>query len=128
MHFKKFEWYYFVATFLSRTLYVWSMYRNGKINALFVSKVIVINYVVFFLVLGCNFLLVFLYLLTMCIIVLSILKKIYVYTLKAYVVQWRRKMLWNRLSSMTFHWIRNGSKPDWKIMYSIELQTIFYEY
>ncbi len=25
------------------------------------------------------------------------------------------------------HWINTGSQPDWKIVYSIELQTIFYE-
>ncbi len=29
---------------------------------------------------------------------------------------------------ITIRWIRTGSKTDWKIMYSIELQTIFYEY
>ena len=29
---------------------------------------------------------------------------------------------------ITIRWIRTGSKPDWKIMYSIELHTIFYEY
>ena len=26
------------------------------------------------------------------------------------------------------HWIRNGSQPYWKIMYSFLLQTIFQEY
>ena len=40
---------------------------------------------------------------------------------------------YNNLSSMaskpiTIRWIKIGSQPDWKIMYSIELQTIFYEY
>ncbi len=29
---------------------------------------------------------------------------------------------------ITIRWIRTGSQPDWKVMYSIELQTIFYEY
>ncbi len=29
---------------------------------------------------------------------------------------------------ISIRWIRNGSRPDWKIMYSIELQTIFYNY
>ncbi len=39
----------------------------------------------------------------------------------------------NKISSMaskpiTIRWIRTGSQPDRKVMYSIELQTIFYEY
>ena len=29
---------------------------------------------------------------------------------------------------ITIRWIRPDSQPDWKIMYSIDLQTIFYKY
>ena len=29
---------------------------------------------------------------------------------------------------ITIRWIGTGSQPDWKILYSIELQTVFYEY
>ncbi len=50
-------------------------------------------------------------------------------------LQWHRQwhldlkiQLCKASKPITIRWIRNGSRQDWKIIYSIELQTIFYEY
>ncbi len=50
------------------------------------------------------------------------------YQMKSYF--WARGNIISSMASKPINnrWFRTGSQPDWKIMYSIELQTIFYEY